>query len=178
LELFDELNIDIKIIYYGEDQSVNHYVSTAILPDGRINNIPLRISLLQEPWRDPLRGGKPHGDVVIIDRITSESDSWWGGTSFEYGTCFIYVPRERQKNIRFIRNVAKHEATHMLGYHLHHEDVHAHVPGYPLVVDCLAFHRCSSTNICSKCKDAILSFWIGVQKRTGRNYFKFTRRLN
>ena len=170
--LIGELGLDIKILYFGSHPSMIDQVRSFIRNDGKLNSQELHMSLYDEPWRKLSLGGRQHGDIVIVSQYLAGYEGWWGGTQFTFGSSIISVPIDRQNNFAFIGNVAKHEATHMLGYGPHHDDNSAKVKGYLPVRDCLTFHRCSSRDICTKCKDAIVNYWEGIEERTKRKYFR------
>jgi hypothetical protein len=58
----------------------------------------------------------------------------------------------------------------LLGYNLHHEDTK--VAGYAEPEDCLMYWRSSTGRICPKCRDALVGLWEGLEKETGKKYFK------
>ncbi|MBS3113665.1 hypothetical protein J4448_01060 [Candidatus Woesearchaeota archaeon] len=172
-ELLDELGLDFDIRNFGTHPSIIQQVNLSTMTDGKLNTSKLFLIQFDEDWRKNEKGGKQHADVVIVNQYLADSDSFWGGTIFQYGGMAISVLNQRQRNLNFIKNVAKHETAHLLGLGYHHDQIN--VRGYPSVRDCLTFHRCSSLIICQRCRDAIVAFWEGIQEGTGKRFFKRIR---
>ena len=61
----------------------------------------------------------------------------------------------------FLKKRAKHESLHLLGLNAHHEDTK--VKGYKQDVLCNMLYNAPSEFLCAKCKNAIVSFWRGVE---------------
>lgn len=65
----------------------------------------------------------------------------------------------------FLRRRAKHEALHLIGLNVHHEDTK--VIGYG-ESSCIMQYNAPTRHLCEKCKDALTSFWSGMKYATGK----------
>lgn len=114
--------------------------------------------------------GKPHADLIIIDKYLTLGKENWGQSDFNVGGTIISVPGERQENTGFIRNVTKHEVGHLLGYVYHHDTFH--VTGYAEPGNCVMYWEASTDYLCPRCKDALTFHWESLQRKTGIKFFK------
>lgn len=169
IEFIRELKLDFKIVYASFHDTTKDLVKKCTLPDGKLNSMKFHTLQSDESLRDPNRGGSQHGDVTLVNQLSNTKVWAWGGTQFDDGSCVIYVEGDRQKNLDFISNVAKHEAAHMFGLdpHCNETDVVGYHSG-----NCLTLKDCTSKTLCSKCKDGLIYFWKGIEQRTKRKYFK------
>ena len=160
--------VGFKFINYGRDDAAVAEVRQATLQNGRLDHEKLFNILRNEELRDPQKGGVPHADIVITDKLFDAHPGWWGASDFHYGALVLSVPEYRQNSLDFLFNVGKHEAGHLLGYGLHHCTVE--VKRYPGVDDCVMSYECSTAYLCPKCYDALHSLWVGVGERTHLQY--------
>ena len=100
--------------------------------------------------------------VIILDNYLDTGRENWGKSEFRKGYIFISVPEERQNDYDFIRQIAKHEAGHLFGYHKHHSDTN--VAGYQDSVHCNMNWTAETMKTCPKCLDAMKSFWNGINE--------------
>ena len=133
-ELLDELHLDFDIRNFDTHPSIVQQVNQCTMTDGKLNTSKLFLIQFGEDWRKKEKGGRQHADVVIVNQFLADSEAWWGGTIYQYGSMAISVPARRQPNLNFIKNVAKHETAHLLGLGYHHDQIN--VRGYPFVKDC------------------------------------------
>lgn len=164
-----ELNLDFKIVIDLFHKSTMELVKKNSLPNGRFDSMDFHIEISSESSRDTKYGGSQHGDITIVNQLSKDRQWAWGGTHFDFGSCIIYVENQRQQNLDFIRNVAKHEAAHMFGYRQHCDETN--VKGYTSR-NCLTLVSCTNTKLCDKCRDAIIHIWKGIEQRTNKRYFK------
>ena len=101
-------------------------------------------------------------DAIIKDgeALTYVSE---GVTAFTFNSSKKYMPN-------FLRCRAKHEAIHLLGLNSHHEATK--VEGYGYDAYCVMCYNAPTINLCSKCKDALTSFWKGIEYATKKQFIK------
>lgn len=181
-ELLNELNLDLKVSYYksyASHPSVTEPVKLS-MENGFLDADKLFEYFVAEPWRSPPQGGQ-HADVLIANRPLKVGGENFGESVFYYGSSVLSLTdgtnnpkdkRNRQERYLYdlVRRIAKHEAGHLLGYDRHHETVN--VSGYAEPADCAMYWRCSTDVFCSKCKDALLGMWEGLEQKTGMSFFK------
>lgn len=68
----------------------------------------------------------------------------------------------------FLRTRAKHEALHLLGLNFHHENVT--VKGCKYGLRCNMNYNAPTQYLCRKCKDALISFWEGIEYATKQKF--------
>ena len=68
----------------------------------------------------------------------------------------------------FLRRRAKHEALHLLGLNVHHEDTR--VKGYSHEDPCIMEYNAPAINLCKKCEDGLKSFWEGVKYSNSKKF--------
>jgi hypothetical protein len=114
-----------------------------------------------------LRGEQPHADVLIVDKPIAEY--WWahGMSVFSKGLVVLEVDSLDAR-------LAKHESAHLLGYMMH-DSFPLFVLGYPWEGwptnrNTLMMLYSSSNDLSPRARDAIHSFWSGLEKRTGKKY--------
>ena len=84
-------------------------------------------------------------------------------------TLFSFDPAKKYFN-NFLRRRAKHEAFHLLGLNFHHEDTR--VKGYKNGALCNMRYNAPTQHLCEKCKNALLSFWEGIEYATKKQFVK------
>lgn len=170
-DMINEIGLKIRINYLANHPSAIEQVMEATEHNGMVDDEKLSNIQLAEKWRNQKYGGSPHADVVIINRpILMGNGNWWGSTFTGAGSTTISVFGKRQEALGFIRNVAKHETGHLLGFDEHHDD--AKVDGYKEPQDCLMYHRSTTQYLCDRCKDALRSIWMEIEKKAGISFFK------
>ncbi|RMF54846.1 hypothetical protein D6745_03950 [Candidatus Woesearchaeota archaeon] len=172
-ELIREVGLDISVFDCGIHDSVIRQVEMS-LENGLVNPKTLANILGNEDYRDPEKGGSPHADVVLVDRgfFNDPTEYYWGNSNFRTGHVIITLQGNRQQYLGYIKNIAKHEANHLLGNPWHHDDPLAQTKGYANVKLCNTLKSAPILSVCEKCFDAIKYFWIGVRERTGVSYFR------
>jgi hypothetical protein len=106
------------------------------------------------------------GAVIITDRYCTGEANW--GVTSHFGKTFLQFPGKRQ-NSNFCRQLTKHEMGHFLNFNINHHDSTG-PNGYREPKDCLMYWRASTSNLCGKCRDAIIYFWKGIEEATGRKF--------
>lgn len=176
-DLVDELHLDIDVKTYNPDDSIKNPVEKCTSSNGLdYNNLSKMLAL--EPYRKPEMGGKQHADVVLVDDYFDDDKMSWGDSRFSRGTTIFALGANRKNDHAFLKNVAKHEAVHLLGYNLHCDDIA--VPELESD-DCVMSYettpngnKYSSTKVCDKCFNALNYFWLGLENITGKNFIKNT----
>ena len=161
--------IGFKIRDLGVASDTIAEIMQATLQNGRLDDAALSKILENEEHRNPSKGGIPHADIVITDMVFNKHPTDWGETRFNPGTMIISVPRHRQRASDSLHNIARHEAAHLFGLGPHHKKLYS-VTGYSEVEKCLMEYVCPTPIICDECKDALTSFWQGVEKQTGLEF--------
>ena len=171
-DMINDIELDFSVKYYGSLESAVNQVKQAINYSGRIEGETLQKIVLSEDFRKPELGGSQHADVFITDRYLALGDENWGQSEFSGGYMILALNGGRQNSLDFIRNIAKHETGHLLGYAEHHSGFGTNVKGYSSVSDCNMDWQASTRVTCDKCKAAITAFWRGIEYRTRERYFK------
>lgn len=117
---------------------------------------------------EPARIGTPHADVFLTTRPLKSGRENWGEGEFKSGCLVLSLPGERQASLSFLRQIAKHEASHLFGFFTHHDAVE--VAGYEEVAQCLMLWAAPTQQLCPKCFDGLRAFWRGVEAATGRRF--------
>jgi hypothetical protein len=112
------------------------------------------------------------GTFIITDKLMTLGDEFWGEARFDYGCAFLSLPGERQDELEYMPQLAKHVSGHLLGYMIHHDDPEAEVRDYREPKQCVMDFEGSVRDLCGKCRDAIHSFWEGIESATGRVFLK------
>ncbi|MBI2558650.1 hypothetical protein HYW20_04975 [Candidatus Woesearchaeota archaeon] len=169
-DIVNEVGLNLQIKYFGAHPTSIEQVKQATQPDGRLSGDTLSKILVVEYWRNPAQGGSPHADIVIVNQYIVLGNENWGQSEFNKGYSILAVPNRRQQSLDFIRNVAKHETGHLLGFQEHHDM--SKVNEYKEPRDCNMLWRSSTLYTCEKCLDALKYFWKGIEERTGKRFFK------
>lgn len=162
-DLLKELFLNFEIVHLGTNRRIANYVAlSAVGARIDVEKLSERIVLAKKD--------KPESVVLIAPQYLSGGDEHWGYSTFTRGCSFIAVPSDRQKELDFLRRLAKHEAGHLFGYETHHDE--NNVIGYDQVKDCNMLWRASTADLCDKCKDAMIYFWKGIEDNAGEKFFK------
>lgn len=171
-DMINEIGLNLQTFEFRLHQSIVQQVRQVTDRNGRIDPRKLGELHENEDQRKPEKGGKQHADVVILNQLFAQRPEDFGSTRFSDGSMVISLHGNRQGHTESLRCLAKHEAGHLLGYQLHCDENYAKVTGYPIARYCLMHYEYPSPRICQKCKDAIVSFWEGIQEKTGKRFFK------
>jgi len=77
-----DIGLDFTVNYYGVDPSTVSQVRQATRSDGILDGARLASILVSEDWRNPLKGGVPHGDFIISDQYLQLGQENWGQSEF------------------------------------------------------------------------------------------------
>jgi hypothetical protein len=113
---------------------------------------------LTEVWRDEKRGGRQHADVYITNKPLKDDHVSWGAARFNHGAVVFSLTGDRQKNLGFLANVARHETTHLLGMYAHCDD-YQNVAGFKYTSNCNMHGSCSQPRLCPKCLFFLEHWW-------------------
>ncbi len=171
-DALDRVGLNFDITYIGAHPSIIEQVREATKHDGTIDAGKLSKILIAESWRKPSEGGKPHADVLVLDKYLHGSQNDWGQSEFGMGYVFLSLPPNRQNSTGYLRNIAKHEGGHLFGYQAHHGWDDTNVRGYPNTPACNMTRSASTLDTCHKCTDAMTALWKGIEQRSGRRYLK------
>lgn len=153
-ELVKEIGLEFEIIDTGTPPAIQEITAYAT-KNGRVDTEILTTLLVTSRHA-------PYADVVLTPHFLTAGTQHWGESTFTRGTMILALPQQRQTSLGFLKNLAKHEAMHLSGYHFHHET--QKVEGYEEPQDCAAYWRASTNYLCDKCKDALKSFWEGIKE--------------
>jgi len=115
-----------------------------------------------------------YASIFIVDKPIKSPDA-----VLKYGEALTYVPEGvaifafdplKRYSPEFLRNRAMHETFHLLGLNAHHEKTR--VKGYKQQVSCNMKYNAPSGRLCKKCKDALKSFWKGIEYATKEQFIK------
>jgi hypothetical protein len=110
-----------------------------------------------------------HAHVIITALPLASGVENWGQAEFDGGYAIISLPGLRQRALGLVRNIAKHEAGHLLGFQEHH-DTTPDIGGYAREQDCNMLFEAPSTTTCGKCLDALIHFWQGLEGSLGQRF--------
>lgn len=117
---------------------------------------------------------KEHADILIVNNpVKSSNIVIRDGEALTYvseGVMIFTFGASQRYPSDFLRRRAKHEALHMLGLNVHHEDTK--VIGYKYGDSCVMEYNAPTINACKKCRDALKSFWKGVEYATQNQFVK------
>jgi len=122
-------------------------------------------NLLKAVIEERNKNHKEHASIFVFNKPVRSQDSVIkdgealtyvseGITAFSFSAFKDYPPS-------FLMRRGKHEALHLLGLNSHHEDTK--VKGYKHNVPCNMNYNAPTKYLCSKCRDALVYFWIGVE---------------
>lgn len=180
-ELIDDLGLDLRVRYFpklASHPSVTKPIRLSTKGDF-IDAQKIGRYFMAETWRQPPY--KQHADVLITNKPLLVGGENFGQCEFSLGYMLISLTdgtnnpkddrnRQRPGMYDLVRRIAKHETGHLLGYQMHHEQTK--VAGYAEPKDCAMYWRASTDVFCDKCKDALLGFWEGLEKETGKKFLK------
>ena len=164
--------VGFKTIGVDIDAATSMRVKKATLPNGKLNVDELFKLLRDASSRDPLNGGKPHADIVLTDRVFDKFAKSWGASNFLDGSMVLSMSGYRPDAIELWKFFCiPHETCHLVGLFTHPHE-HYKIDDYVEVAHCLSDGDFKSQVICDACKDALTSFWQGVEKKTGSQYLR------
>ncbi|MBI4141685.1 hypothetical protein HY484_02045 [Candidatus Woesearchaeota archaeon] len=161
-ELLQDIGLSFEIVDTETPASIDEYALYAV-KEGNIDEHVL-FSLLAAS-KNAL-----YADVVLTPKYLIGGTEHWGVSSFTHGASILALPAERQHDLEFIKNMAKHEAVHLFGYYFHHDDYK--IEGYSEPQDCVTYWRASTNYLCGKCKDALKEFWRGIEQNSGERFLR------
>jgi hypothetical protein len=153
----ETIGLQFRFVMLGNHVSATKQVTDATI-NGQIDRQRLFASALSESWRDPQHGGRQHADIYITTKSFIDDTVSWGACSFKYGTMIFALYGQRHQNHNFLRRVALHETSHLLGMYCHCDD-YQNVDEYRYIPDCNMHYNCSSTDLCPKCTEFIQHWW-------------------
>lgn len=154
-------------VNYGNGNSIKNAIN---LIGEKINSN----ELLKMVIKKRKENNKEHAYIFIFNNpIESPNAILKDGESLTYVSegIMIFTFDEFKKYSRnFLRRRAKHEALHLLGLNSHHDDTK--VKGYKHDVFCNMQYNAPTQHLCLKCKDALVSFWRGIEYATKKQFIK------
>lgn len=171
----DQIGLDFKIRFYGTDSTLEDFIEQSETPEGT-DTQKLTNLLAGEEWRKPSKGGTPHANIVIIKNPSDQRiiKGSFGIGNFQKGSIIMWKSSV---------NVSTHEAGHLLGIESNRnhgermdwwksEYIDNYVGLYNDVDNCVMDWRAYFGKFCHHCHDRLFYFWKGLEKATGRKYFK------
>lgn len=125
--------------------------------------------LAREPYRDRKKEGTPHADVVMISERDTNEPANIICRSFGIGDYFFgYVIMWQNSRV-----VTTHEIGHLLGIPGNHNDhsMDEFSKNYKHQ-NCVMNWSAPSRYFCGHCLDRLIPFWEGLERTTGKKYFK------
>ena len=168
--LLKDLNLDftVKVLPMPPAVLAAYNASTVIKTESGRPHTYISFNRLQARLIE-LRDNDPHADMLVVNAPMMEC--WWahGMATITSGLGIL-----EEDNVDF--HLGKHESGHLLGY-LNHDDLPLFVIGYPWESfpwnrDTLMMLYTPSTELSPRARDALTYFWRGMEKRTGRRFFK------
>ena len=117
-----------------------------------------------------------YASIFIVDKPVKSQ-----GAVLNYGEALTYVSEGitiftfdplKKYSSKFLRERAMHETFHLLGLNVHHGETK--VQGYKQQIPCNMEYNAPSSLLCRKCKDALTSFWKGIEYATKKQFVKNT----
>ena len=120
------------------------------------------------------RNNNCYASIFVVDKPIKSLDAVLKhGEALTYVsegiTLFTFDPLKKS-SLKFLRDRAMHETFHLLGLNVHHEETK--VQGYKQLVPCNMEYNAPSSHLCRKCKDALKSFWQGIEYATKKQFIK------
>ena len=147
-------------IRYGDHAKLGEIIK---INHEKINSVKLLKMIIKKRKE----GGEEHANVCILkNQIVSADVVIRDGEALTFvseGVILFTFDAFKTYSSKFLRRRAKHEALHMLGLNIHHEDTK--VIGYKDAM-CIMKYNAPTIHICEKCKDALKSFWSGIKYAT------------
>ncbi len=156
----ETIGIPFQFNLYGSHASAIKQVAQATV-NGQIDENCLFATALSEIWRDPQCGGQQHADIYITNKPFLNDTVSWGAADFKFGAMVFCLYGNRQNSQDFLRNVALHEANHLLGMCCHCDD-YQNVEELSYSSRCNMHYSCQYENLCLKCADYIRNWWAQV----------------
>lgn len=154
-------------IYYDNPNSTKKIIN---IYDKKINSSELLKMIVQKRKKRH----KEHACIFIFDKpIKSQKTIIKDGEALTFvseGMTFFTFDTAKSYPHNFLRRRSKHEASHLLGLNFHHEDTK--VQGYKHDVKCNMEYNAPTMKLCQKCKDALKSFWKGIEYATKKQFVK------
>ena len=113
------------------------------------------------------------GLIIVTSKLHSDTEKW-GEADFYSGVGILSFPYVMLAQLRIenrlehVQIIAKHVATHLLGYRIHHEN--SIISGYKDEPQCNMNDDALVLTTCAKCVKAVSSFWQGIKE--GKNKLK------
>jgi len=164
----ETINLPFRFSPYGAHPSAMGQVAQATI-NSQIDEKMLFKLALSESWRDPKCGGQQHADIYITEKQFLGDRASWGAADFKFGAMVFCLYGNRQKNQNFLRNVALHEANHLLGMYAHC-DAYQNVQGFKYTPSCNMHYSCPSEKLCPKCTEFIQNWWLQVSYEYEQSY--------
>jgi hypothetical protein len=116
-----------------------------------------------------LRGEDQHADVLVVNVLLSDAE-WASGEASPFSGVAVLDVETLSKGL------AKHEACHLMGYSLH-DRMPLFVFGYgwegwPWERHTLMGSVSFSDELSPRARDALRSYWRGMEKRTGKRFLR------
>ena len=166
LDAINSARLKFKI-YYGNNDKVKKIINSK----NKIINSPELLKMIAKKRKE----NKKENAYAFIFNEPIESS----GATIKDGEALTYVSEgimiftfdaDKKYSYKFLRQRAKHETIHLLGLNSHHEDTK--VQGYGHYAFCVMQYNAPAIKICRKCKDALTSFWRGIEYATKKQFIK------
>ena len=185
LNLSDLTNQNVKYIKSGVEDAINLVKLHFKVKYGNDNSVKKIINLKEEVNSNELlkmiiekrrENHKENADIFIFNKPVKSTDTLIkDGEALTYvseGVMIFTFDKLKKYSGNFLRRRAKHEALHLLGINFHHEDTE--VRGYKGSSHCNMQYNAPVKRLCRKCKDALVSFWKGIEYATKQQFVKNT----
>ncbi|MBI2652377.1 hypothetical protein HYX00_02825 [Candidatus Woesearchaeota archaeon] len=164
-EIYIFLHFKVK---YGNDNSVKKTINLK----EEVNSNELLKMIIEKRKENH----KENADIFVFNKpIKSTNTLIEDGEALTYvseGVMIFTFDKLKEYSRNFLRRRAKHEALHLLGINFHHEDTE--VKGYKDDSHCNMQYSAPVKRLCRKCKDALVSFWKGIEYATKQQFVKNT----
>jgi hypothetical protein len=166
--LVEEAGLDFRVeVRPMTEEMMEAYDRTAETVEVPAGEEPLLDVRKLEKELVALRGDNQHADVLVMNVLMADAE-WAVGKA----NCFSGVAVLHFDGLN--ESLAKHEACHLMGYSLH-DRMPLFILGYgwegwPWRRTTLMGLTSLSDDLSPRARDALRSYWAGMEKRTGRRY--------
>ncbi|MEK6984328.1 MAG: hypothetical protein AABX33_07175 [Nanoarchaeota archaeon] len=159
-----------KLHFKIYDNSGDNYYKVINIKDENIRSD----KLLKMVVKIRKKSHKEQANIFILNKpINSPNGIIKDGEALTYvseGVIMFTFDTHKKYPYKFLMRRAKHETLHLLGLNFHHEDTK--IEGYDNSILCNMNYNAPTQYLCKKCRDALLSFWKGIEYATKQKLIK------
>lgn len=163
--IIDDVGLRFRAVVKGRSKKLDAFLDTAI-KDEIISEDDAVIMEMDPEWRTS-------GHMLLVPAYSKSSDDNFRGVAGQNQPGWLFFPKARQDELYLVKRVAKHEMGHILRLYDHIKgDV---IPGYRPYNGCVMtpyYIGDDSYHVCDSCLEGLKAFWRGMERVTGKKFFK------